>query len=39
MGLDKTFNVGIEGERIEVSSKGLGSPSMASLDVPYLNSS
>jgi uridine phosphorylase len=39
MGLDETFNVGIEGERIEVSSKGLGSPSMASLDVSSLNSS
>jgi hypothetical protein len=39
MGLDKTFNMGIEGERIKVSSKGLVSPSMASLDMSSLNSS
>jgi hypothetical protein len=37
-GSDKTSNVGIEGERIEVSSKGLGSPFMASLDMSSLNS-
>jgi hypothetical protein len=32
MGSDKLSNVGIEGERIEVSSKKFGSPSMAALD-------
>ena len=35
----KTFNMGIEGEKIEFISKWLGSPSMASLGMPSLNSS
>jgi hypothetical protein len=39
MGLDKISNVGIEGERIGVASRWLGSPSMASLDMSSLNSS
>jgi len=42
MGLEigsKTFNTGIEGEKIEFISKWLGSPSMASLGMPSLNSS
>jgi len=33
----KTFNMGIEGEKIEFTSKWLGSPSMASLGMPSLN--
>jgi len=40
MGLEigsKTFNMGIEGEKIEFVSKWLGSPSMASLGMPSLN--
>jgi len=40
MGLEmgsKTFNMGIEAEKIEFISKWLGSPSMASLDMPSLN--
>jgi len=40
MGLEmgsKTINMGIEGEKIEFISKWLGSPSMASLDMPSLN--
>jgi len=32
-----TFNMGIEGEKIEFISKWLGSPSMASLGMPSLN--
>ena len=42
MGLEmgsKTFNMGIEGEKIEFISKWLGSPSMASLGMSSLNSS
>jgi hypothetical protein len=39
MGSDKTFNVGIEDEKIGLASKWLGSPSMASLDMSSLNSS
>ena len=35
----KTFNMGIEGDKIEFISKWLGSPSMASLGMPSLNSS
>jgi len=34
-----TFNMGIEGEKIEFISKWPGSPSMASLGMPSLNSS
>jgi hypothetical protein len=39
MGLDKTFNVGIEEKKIGLASKWLGSPSMASLDMSSFNSS
>jgi len=42
MGLEmgsKTFNMGIEGDKIEFISKWLGSPSMALLGMPSLNSS
>jgi hypothetical protein len=39
MGSDEISNVGIEGERIGVASKWLGSPSMESLDMLSLNSS
>jgi hypothetical protein len=37
MGSDEISNVGIEGERIGVASKWLGSPSMESLDMLSLN--
>jgi len=40
MGLEmssKTFNLGMEGEKIEFISKWLFSPSMASLGMPSLN--
>ena len=36
MALDETSNGGIEGERIGMASKWLGSPSIASLDMPPL---
>jgi hypothetical protein len=39
MGLNETSNMGIEGERIGMASKWLGSPSIDSLDKPSLNSS
>jgi hypothetical protein len=35
---DGLRDVGIEGEKIGLASKKLGSPSMASLDMPSLNS-
>jgi hypothetical protein len=38
MDSDKTSNVGIEEEKIGLASKWLNSPSMASLDMPSLNS-
>jgi hypothetical protein len=38
MGLDVSFIMGIEGEKIEFIPKWLGSPSMASLDMPSLYS-
>jgi hypothetical protein len=38
MGSDKTSSVGIEGEKIGLTSKWLGSPSMVLLDMPPLNS-
>jgi hypothetical protein len=39
MGLNEASNVGIEGERIGIASRWLGSPYMGSLDIPSLNSS
>jgi hypothetical protein len=39
MGSDETSNVGIEGERIEMASRWVGSLSMASLDKTPLSSS
>jgi hypothetical protein len=39
MGLDETSNMGIEGERIEMASRWVGSLYMASLDMLPLSSS
>ena len=35
--LNETLNEGIEGERIEMASILIGSPSMSSLDIPSLD--
>jgi len=37
MGSDETSTVGIKGERIGMASTWLGSPSMGSLDTPFLD--